>query len=272
MYKKKTGVVGIIITIIILIVLVFISNLKLGQLSYLENAVSTIVMPIQNGLTYLKNKITGNQAFFADITKLQQENEELKGQNAELQKELREFEIVKSENTTLKEYLALTEQYPDYQTKAAYIINKDISNYTHIFVINVGEKDGILPNMTVISEKGLVGYVISVTDHTAKVQTILDTASTVSATIASSRDTLICKGTLEEGNLLKASYIPTNANLIQGDKIETSGMGGIYPKGILVGTIKQVENTKNIVNRYALIEPAVDFDKVETVLVITNTK
>lgn len=270
MYKKKTGIVGIIITIIILIILVFISNMNIENLSYIENVVSTIVMPVQNGLTYLKNKLTGNNTFFEDINRLQQENEELKNKNAQLEQELREFEIVKNENETLKEYLALSEQYGNYETKAAYIINKDISNYNNVFVINIGEKDGIKPNMTVISEKGLVGYIISVTDNTSKVQTIIDTASTVSATLSSSKDNLICKGTLEESGLLKASYIPTTATLVQGDKVETSGMGGIYPKGIYIGTIKKVVPTKNIVDRYAIIEPAVDFNKVDTVLVITK--
>ena len=270
MYKKKTGIVGIIITIIILILLVFISNMNVENLSYIENVVSSVVMPIQNGLTYLKNKITGNDTFFADISKLQQENEELKQKNTELEASLRELEIIKSENLSLKEYLNLSEQYGNYTTKAAYIINKDISNYNNIFVINVGKKDGIENNMTVISEKGLVGHVISVTDKTAKVQTIIDTSSTVSATLSTSRDNLICRGTLEEKGMLKASYIPTNANLIQGDIVETSGMGGIYPKGIKIGTIKTIQSTRNIVDRTAIIEPAVDFDKVETVLVITK--
>lgn len=160
MYKKKTSIVGIIITIIILIILVFVSNMNVENLSYIENAISTIVMPIQNGLTYLKNKITGNNTFFADISKLQQENEELRKKNSELETTLREFEIVKTENTTLKEYLNLTEQYSNYETKAAYIINKDISNYTKVFVINIGKLDGIENNMTVISEKGLVGHII----------------------------------------------------------------------------------------------------------------
>lgn len=225
MYKKKTSIVGIIITIIILIILVFISNMNVQNLSYIENAVSTIVMPIQNGLTYLKNKITGNDTFFTNISKLQEENEQLKKKNSELETSLREFEIVKSENATLKEYLNLTEKYSDYTTKAAYIISKDISNYSNIFVINVGKKDGIENNMTVIAEQGLVGYVISTTDNTAKVQTIIDTASTVSATMSSSRDNIICKGTLEQNGMLKATYIPTTANLVQGDQIETSRNG-----------------------------------------------
>lgn len=270
MYRKKTGIVGIIITVIILIILVIVSNMNIEKLSYIENAVSTIVMPIQNGITYLKNKITGNNTFFADINKLQDENKELRQKNSDLEKELREFEITKSENATLKEYLQLTEQYENYTTKAAYVISKDIGNYNNVFVINVGSNDGIQTNMTVISEKGLVGYIISVTNNTAKVQTIIDTSSTVSATLSSSRDNLVCRGTLEEKGMLKATDIPTEATIIQGDKIETSGMGGIYPKGILIGTVKSVKNTKNIIDRYSIIEPAVDFNKVETVLVITK--
>lgn len=270
MYKKKTGMVGIIITIIILILLVFLTNTSIEKLSFIENAVSAIVMPVQNGLTYLKNKLSGNNTFFDDINKLKEENEQLKEKSTELEKQLREFEIVKSENQTLKEYLGLSEQYAEYTTKPAYVINKDIGNYSNVIVINVGEKDGIKVNMTVISEKGLVGHVISTTQNTAKVQTILDTASTVSVTMSTSRDSLICKGTLEDKKTLKATNIPTQANAVQGDKIETSGMGGIYPKGILVGTIKEIKGTQNIIDRYAVVTPAVDFDKLETVLVITK--
>ena len=269
MSNKKTGIIGIIITVIILIILVFISNLKIEKISYIENAFSKIVMPIQNALTYLKNKINGNDEFFSNIEELKKENEELKEKNTELEESLRELEIIRSENATLKEYLNLTEQYKEYTTVPAYIINKDISNYTDVFVINVGSKNGIANNMTVISEKGLVGHVISVTENTAKVQTIIDTSSAVSAIISSTRDSIICRGTLS-GNELRATYIPTEANLVEGDNIETSGLGGIYPKGIHIGTIKEVVNTKNITDRYMMIETAVDFSKIETVLVITK--
>ena len=269
MNKKKSGVVGIIITILLLILLVFLSNTDTQKLSYIENAVSSIVMPIQNGLTYLKNSLAGNDDFFTSVSDLKQENEELKQKNSELEQSLRELEIIKSENATLKEYVNLTDKYKEYSTIPAYIINKNISNYNNLFVINVGTEDGIEVNMTVIADKGLVGHVVSVSENTAKVQTIIDTSSNVSATISTSRDSIICSGILNQKKL-KATYIPTDANLIMGDSIETSGMGGIYPKGIHIGTIEQIVNTGNITDRYAVIEPAVDFDTVETVLVIKN--
>ena len=271
MYKKKhTGVAGIIITIIILILLVFLSNTNIAKLSYIENAFSSLVMPIQNGLTTLKNKISGNSTFFTDINNLKSENEELKKKNSDLEQALRELENIKAENETLKEAMNLTEKYGEYKTVSGYVINRDISNYNSVLVINVGSKDGVEPNMTVIADKGLVGHVISVTETTAKIQTIIDPASSVSSTISASNDSIIVKGILNSDALLKATYIPTNANLVPNDSIETSGLGGIYPKGIHLGIIKEIINTKNITDRYALIETAVDFSRLATVLVITN--
>ncbi len=270
MYRnKKVGIIGIIITVFILILIVIFSNGD-SDTSFFENAATNLVMPIQNGLTYLKNKISGNGTFFTDINNLKQENKELKERNSELEQSLRELENIKSQNETLKEYLDLTEKYGEYKTIPGYVINKDISNYSKTVVINIGKKDGVEENMTVIADKGLVGHVVSVTDSTAKVQTIIDTASSVSAVMSTDKNSIVCKGTLDETSVLKGMYIPTDANVAQGESVETSGLGGIYPKGIHIGTIKKVENTQNPTDRYALVETAVDFSKLDTVLVITN--
>lgn len=208
MYKKKTGIIGIVITVIILILLVFLSNIKIGSLSYIENVFSAVFMPLQNGYTYLKNKISGNSSFFANIDDLKAENEELRKKTSELEQDLRELEIIKAENGTMKEYLGLTEKYADYQSVPAYIISKDISNFSSTFVINVGRKEGIENNMTVISDKGLIGHVISVTEETAKVQTIIDSGSAVTANLSNNGESIICKGSLEKRNV--KSYIYPN--------------------------------------------------------------
>lgn len=269
MRKNRSGIAGIVITIILLIILVFISNLKLNKLSYIENAFSNIIMPIQSGITYLKNKIAGNDNYFATIEGLQEENDRLKQENIELEEKLRELEIIQAENLTLKEYVNLTEQYKGYNTVPAYIINKDTSNYSSIFVINVGENNGVKENMTVIAGDGLVGHVISVTSDTAKVQTLIDSSNVVSATLENSKDNVICRGTLEE-NRLKATYISTDTVLTEEEKLYTSGMGGIYPKGIYIGTIEKINETKNITDRSFITKTGVDFKNLETVLVITN--
>lgn len=271
MYKnEKTGALGIFITIILLILIVVLSNLNVEKFSFAQNAVSKIITPIQNGIIYLKNKIEGNSTFFLDIADLKEENKKLKEENSNLEKSLRELEIIKTENATLKEYVNLTEKYTDYKTIPAYIIDKDSSNYSNTIVINVGEKDGITKNMTVISDKGLVGHIISVGSNSSKVELITDPASSVSSTLSTSNDVVICKGTLDSSTSLKAMYIPVEATLVEGDSVETSGMGGIYPKGIHIGTIENIVDTKNPTDRYATVKTAVDFTKVQTVLVITN--
>jgi rod shape-determining protein MreC len=268
--KKKYGILGTIVTIIILILLFTLTNTQNSKLSYIENLANKVVMPIQNGLTYLKNKVNGNSSFFVNVSNLKEENEQLQKENTELEESLRELETIKAENETLKQYLGLTEKYSDYKTIAADVINRDISNYSKTIVINVGSKDGIQEKMTVIAAEGLVGNVISVTESTAKVQTIIDTSSATSCLLSTSRDSIVCKGTLNDESHLKAMYISADATLSQGDSVETSGLGGIYPKGIFVGTISKVENGADLSNRYALVELAVDFEKLETVLVITN--
>ncbi len=268
--NKKNSIIGVVITVLILIFLVVVSNIKIQKWSELAKPFTSVANGVQSGFIYLKNKISGNDSFFVDVDNLKNENSELKKENKELQQKLREFEILKAENSTLKEYMNLTEKYSEYKALPGYVIQRDISNYSKVIIINVGEKDGVKVNMPVISEKGLVGYVISVTDNTAKVQTIIDTSSTVSSAIVSTRDSIITRGIIGANRELKATFIPTNATVLEGENIETSGIGGIYPKGIHIGTIKKVVETKNITDRYAIIETAVDFEKLETVLVITN--
>lgn len=267
---KKGGIIGIIVTVVILIILVVLTNTGAENISIIENIASSIVMPIENGLTYLKNKLNNNDKFFENINELKTENEQLKQANSELEQQLREYEIIKNENEQLKQELNLAEKYGQYTTVPGTIISRDISNYSKTLIINVGSDNGIQEKMTVIADEGLVGYILSTTAKTAKVQTIIDSASATSCLASSTRDTMICKGTIENKPQLTASNIATDARIIQGDSVETSGLGGIYIKGIHVGKIKKVNEGSNKTDSYATIETAVDFEKLETVLVITN--
>ena len=261
--SSKTSTIGIIITAVVLVIIIIISNIGTNQLQAVQTGANKIFMPVQSAFVYIKNKLTGN-------TEEQSNIDSLKKENSELREAKRELEILKSENNTLKEYLNLKNKYADYETTPAYVIERTYSNYDKILVINVGKNDNIEVNMPVISESGLVGHVISVTDKTAKVQTIIDTASTVSASISTSSQSILIKGTISNTKALKATSIPAEATVLQGDEVVTSGLVGIYPKGILIGTIKGVVNTKNEVDRYCNIQTATDFDALSTLLVITK--
>ncbi len=199
MYKnKKVSIIGIIITVIVLIILVILTNINEKNFSKIENVFSKVVMPIQNGLTHLKNKIANNNVFFEDINNLKQENENLKQENLKMQDKLKELELIKTENATLRQYANMAEKYTEYTTVPAYIINKDISNLSNTMVINAGKNSGIEVNMPVITTEGLVGYVVSVTNSTAKVQPIIDPATSVSVLISTSRDGVIAQGILRK--------------------------------------------------------------------------
>ena len=120
--SKKTGIIGVLITIIVLTTLVIFTNINTSHFSFVEGIANKFVMPVQNGLTYLKNKMAKNTTFFEDINNLKKENEDLKNENEELKKELSELGIVKAENKTLREYANLSDEYTNYETVPAYII------------------------------------------------------------------------------------------------------------------------------------------------------
>lgn len=268
MKNNKSNSVGTIIAIILLLVLIIFSNVRTDRNYIVTGTISKIFMPIQNMFYYIKEKVSSGNT--SDIASLKAENTKLKEENAKLKEEERELEILKSENNTLKEYVNLKNKYGNYSTQPADVILRAYSNYDKIIVINQGKKSGIQVNMPVISEAGLVGHVISVEDNTAKVQTIVDTASAVSASISTIEQSILAKGTLQNNSALKASSIPTDSTILQGDDVFTSGLGGIYPKGILIGTISDVVNTKNQTDRYANVKTAINFETLSTVLVIVG--
>lgn len=270
MKKNKTSLIGIIITVLILVIIVIVSNIGTGQMQPVQTVISKVFMPFQNGFVYIKNKITNNDSQISDMDILKQENTKLSEENTKLKEQVRELEILKSENNSLKEYVNLKDKYSNYQTVPANVIERSYSNYEKVIVINAGSNEGLKENMPVISESGLVGRIISVTDKTAKVQTIIDTASTVSASISTSDESILLKGTLSDNKKIRATSIPIETSVLQGDEVVTSGFGGIFPKGILIGSISEVINTKNELDRYATVVPATDFNKLSTVLVITN--
>ena len=268
--NRHVGLLGTIITIIILILLILLTNVDISKDTYIGSLANSITAPFQTTFTKIKNKFTGNTSFFTSMEELKKENEKLKKENKKLSEQLIEYNVVKSENETLKEKMNLTEKYANYSTIAADVINKDVSNYSSTLVLNVGKKDGIKKGMNVIADKGLVGYVVSTTNTTSNVQVIIDPASTVSCSISTTSESVICKGTLDNNQNLRVTYIPTNTDLIIGDSVETSGVGGIYKPGIHIGTIKEIITTVNSTDRYAVVEAAVDFSKLNTVLVINN--
>lgn len=261
-----------IVAVILLFLGIGLTNGKARNVSGVESFLSEIILLPQNGFTYLKNWFSKNELFFSDIEQLKDENDSLKQENEMLKNKMMDYEILASENKTLKEQARIQDSYLDYKVVIANVISDSANNWDETYIINKGSKHGISPNMTVITTDGLVGYIETVTKNTAKVVSILDAGNSVSARSARTRDSVVCKGniSLKDEGKVKVTSIPIGVEFIEGDKFETSGMGGIYPKGIAIGEVETYENKSNPLENEAILKTYVDFNKLETVAVIIN--
>ena len=270
MQRERVKIFLKIIFIIAIFILINYTNGNSRKVTIFENVVANLISFPQRFIVNAKNYTLENNEYFSNVERLQKENEELTQELKEINEKLLNYENLQAENELLKKHIKLANLYPDYSIIVADIITASTSNWEYTYTINRGSKDGIEPNMAVIAESGLVGYIESVTSNTAKVVSILDAGNAVSARVTRTRDTVISKGSLSlaEKRQMRITNIPIGVSLIEGDKIETSGLGGIYPKGILIGKVRSFEQKSNPVENEAIIESYVDFDKLETVAVI----
>lgn len=236
-----------------------------------EKIINSVFLPIQSVVKWPYNKIKDTIDFFVDMKEYELENEKLMAENIELKERVRQLEIAGIENEQLRDMLNLTKKYSTSNAIVAEVVSVD-STWFEVITVNKGSKDGIKENMTVLTPSGLVGKVTKVFDHSSQVTTILDVSNRVSALLTKIGELVTTEGdmNLVKEELLKLKHVQTDILLSEGDVIETSGMGGIYPKGIYIGTIKKVEEDTDIMRQYALVEPGVDFSKISDVLIIEN--
>lgn len=273
MQKNRLKIIFKVLFIIALFVCINLTNGENRKVTVLEEIVSDLITLPQRVVVNVKNyfKEDGN-IFFENIEDLKEKNEALIKENEELKEKALEYEILLAENEVLKKHVKLSDLYPNYSVIVADIIMDSKMSWDYTYTINKGSKDGIEPNMAVIAEDGLVGYIESTTNNTSKIVSILDAGNSISGRVTRTRDTVIAKGSisLSENMQMRITNIPTGVTLVEGDKIETSGLGGIYPKGILIGKIKNFEQKNNPIENEAILESFVDFNKIETVAIIKN--
>jgi rod shape-determining protein MreC len=240
--------------------------------NWVSHIINATVSPLQKIFSFSGQKVSGSLSFFKDVKAVQKENEELKARIDQLEKENAQLQEYKVKNEELKSALNLKDQFNEYDFVGANIIAKDPGNWFNVFTIDIGKNNGIGNNFPVVTGKGLVGSVYSTGLISSKVVSIIDIDSTVSARISKSREVVRVKGdiTLKEQGLCRMDYISPEVDVEVGDTIETSGLGGIFPKGIIIGKVKEIRQTNNELNRYAVIEPAVDFKRLEEVFVLKS--
>ena len=256
------------------VALLAVGYFRPGFLSPVTGVVNSILAPMQKGLNRLGSSFADTAFDYQSLEEARAENQQLKEELAALKEDIGNYQQGQVELQELRELFELKGQYSDYETTGARIIQKDAGNWYHSFVIDKGEEDGIAVDMNVIADGGLVGIVTEVGKNYAKVRSIIDDDSNVSAMSLNSGDACIVSGDLQlysEGSL-RISYIDKNDNIRDDDKIVTSNISDKYLPNILIGYAKDIQVDSNNVTKSGYLIPEVDFGHLQTVLVIKTLK
>lgn len=233
------------------------------------------VVPMQKGISYAGMWMSDLTDNFATLEEMKKDNKELQEKvdnltidNTRLRQEQYELE-------RLRELYKLDENYSDYKKIGAHVIANNGSNWFSDFTIDKGSKDGIKKDCNVLAGSGLVGIVTEVGPDSAKVRSIIDDASNISGMVLSTSDTCIISGDLKlmSDGKIRFEKLANNDNKVEvGEQVVTSHISPTFLQGLFIGYISEIETDANNLTRSGYITPAVDFGKLQEVLVITTTK
>lgn len=235
----------------------------------------TILSPAQHLFSKIGSSIGGFFGFIGDMKDFQQENLELSEQVEALSEQVRELESYKQENERLRQLLALKSNEASRDMVGCEVIAKDPGNWFDTFTVDRGSDDGISVDDAVVAAQGLVGRVTEVGSGWAKVLTIIDSSSSVGAMISRTQDFAIVDGelSLADKGQCRLSYLTQDSSLVVvGDEVVTSGLGGVYPEGLLIGTVSEIKSDSLGYSQYAVVDTAVNFERIREVMIIRSGK
>lgn len=270
LFTNKYFILLLVITIILLTITA-LYTVERQSVTFGEDLAGAVITPFQALFTSAVDYISRFFGYFSDMDRLKAENAEMADKINSLNDTIRQLEQYKLENERLRAMLSLKESMTDYEMTAAEVIAKDSGNWFSSFTINKGSSDNLVVRQAVITSSGLVGHIYEIGTNWAKVVSIIDSGSSVGAVVSRTSDIAVVESDVELQNqgLCKMTYVGKSASIMPGDIVETSGLGGIYPKGILIGKVREIRPETAGISQYAIIEPAADFERISTVFVIT---
>ena len=265
-YKKQLLRGGVLLLVLITV----IASGKQLNATLLESAIGVVVTPFQDLTTGISSWVDETITASRNKADLKEENTELKNQIADLLEENRRLAMYEAENAKLSALLKIAQRYPDYESVGANVIAKDPGVWYDGFTIDKGTTSDISANMVLIAPEGLVGKVLESGLTFSKAQSILDSRSSVPAMSVRTGDLGVVKGnyTLSADGLCIMEYIDAQAEIMVGDEIVTSHLSDIYPAGLAIGKVLELETDTNGLTKYAVIQPYVDLKHLDTILVI----
>ncbi|HEX5416273.1 MAG TPA: rod shape-determining protein MreC [Chloroflexota bacterium] len=238
------------------------------QAQFVETLIFEVLSPVETVLAGPATRVNSVGQTITGIATLRSENERLRAQVDRLSQEAVLVPELQRQNAELQAQLGFHQDNPQYQWVNAHLLGYDSSNLVQSIIVDRGTSSGVADGMTVITPRGLVGQVIEVTPTTAKVLLITDVSSSADALIQSNRAKGVVNGS--RTGTLTMMYIPQQFKVQTGDRVVTSGLGGVFPPGFWVGTVTDVRQNDVDLFQTARLEPAVDFGRLEDVMIITN--
>lgn len=251
-------------------------SLKTSGSGPVSAAAGAVLAPMQKGVNQLGSGLTNLREHLRTKKSLEKENEELRTQLADAQQNLNQVQLNQEELDNLKSLYDMDQNYADYDKIAANVIGKDAGNWFSVFLIDRGSNDGITVGMNVLADGGLAGIVIQVGPNYAKVRSIIDDNSNVSARNLSTSDLCVVSGslkTMNESSLIDFDDLRDKEDQAKvGDQIVTSNISDMFLEGIPIGYITDIKTDSNNLTKSGHIATIVDFEHLDDVFVILQTK
>ena len=249
------------------------SYLFQGVPNPLENVLGVVTTPIRDGISALAGWAEGIYNYSFHYDELQAENERLRSELARLQESARDAEAAVKENERLRELLGLREQRRELTFESATITSRYTSNWASTMTLSKGSDQGVAAGDCVVDAAGnLVGIIETAGSNWSTMITVVDATLEMGALLSRTESIAILEGdfTLMAQERLKLTYLPENTELLTGDLVLTSGLGGNYPSDLVVGTIASIHTDASGMSRYAVITPAADLERLVQVFIIKS--
>lgn len=258
--------------LLILIALIGFVLHRAGVLQPIEGLLLRVTTPLQEGVSQVSTQFGELSQTARDLRDLRQRNEELEARNASLLLENVRLREIEHEAGLLRDLLNFTQANPSFEIQGAHVVGREVardpSNLQRYILLDVGREEGITRNMPVITDRGLVGRISEVGDGWSRVLLIIDSSSSVNALSQSTRASGLVEG--QADGSLEMRSIPQEDTVSVGDTVFTSGLGGNFPRQLLIGQIVEVERKDYELYQTAIVQPTVVFEHLEAVLVITG--
>ena len=268
---RSRAFILLVFTFFCLVLIVLTSN-DIGDMEWVGDTVSAPFAPLTSLIDSISASINKNVRTFGDVNLIFDENDELKARVAALERENRELSAYKEKLIVYQDALNLKGRFSEYSLIGGNVITRDVGNWFDVFKIDVGSRAGVTNDLPVVtSNMALIGRTISVSVNTSKVITLIDEECVVSGWVTGhDGGAVVVRGdlTLKEEGYCRIDLFTDELDVKPGDVVETSGIGGIFPRGIEIGTVLTVKQTGNGLMRYAVVEPFADIKRMDEVFIL----